>query len=58
MPISVKRIGKRYRLVEPDGTIAKNDRGTAIDGGGHSTKDRAEAQSRAIRIRKSSVEIE
>ena len=44
--------------MEPDGTIAKNDKGTAIDGGGHNTKDKAEAQSRAIRIRKSSVEIE
>jgi hypothetical protein len=58
MPISIKRIGKRYRLVEPDGTIAKNDNGKAIDGGGHNTKERAESQRRAIAIRKSSVELE
>jgi hypothetical protein len=58
MPLSVKRIGKRYRLVEPDGKIAKNDKGTALDGGGHPSKDRAESQRRAIAIRKSSIELE
>lgn len=56
MPIKVKRIGKKYRLVEDDGAIAKNRRGTPIDGGGHSSSDKAIRQAQAIAISKAKIE--
>ena len=49
MPVSVRRHGKRFRVVEA-GTdrIAKNASGSPADGGGHETKAQADAQARAI----------
>ncbi len=44
MPVSVKKIGKKYRLVEPGGKIAKTSGGNPRDGGGHSSKEKAERQ--------------
>lgn len=49
MPVKVKKVGKKYRVVDADtGGITRNKGGTAADGGGHDNKDRAEAQARAI----------
>lgn len=48
MPISVKKIKDKFRLVEPDGSIAKNKKGTAIDGGGHSSRSDASKQAKPL----------
>ena len=49
MPVTTKKIGGKYRVVESEsGQIAKNRSGTPVDGGGHKTADRATAQARAI----------
>jgi hypothetical protein len=38
-----------YRVIKSDsGEIAKNGAGTAVDGGGHASKDKAAAQVRAL----------
>ncbi len=50
MPVSVKKQGPRFRLVEPTGRIAKNRAGTSIDGGGHLTRDKAIKQAQAVNI--------
>jgi hypothetical protein len=48
MPLSCKKIGQKWRLVEPDGSIAKTDKGSARDGGGHSSKKACSEQAAAI----------
>ena len=49
MPVTVKKVGGKYRVVEKaTGQIAKNKAGTAVDGGGHSSGGRAGAQASAI----------
>lgn len=48
MPVSVKKIGGRYRIVSPSGAVEKNRGGTSVDGGGHRSKARAVRQARAI----------
>lgn len=48
MPLSVRKIGTKWRLVEPSGKIAMTDKGNARDGGGHSSKKAAVDQQRAI----------
>ncbi len=48
MPVTVKRQGKKFRVVETSGRIATNAAGTAADGGGHTTKAKADAQARTI----------
>lgn len=48
MPVRVKKVGSRYRVVESDGSIAKNRSGTAVDGGGHQSREKALAQAAAI----------
>lgn len=48
MPVGVRRINGKYRIVEPDGSIATTPKGHARDGGGHSTRDKALAQMRAM----------
>lgn len=53
MPAHVKKVGKKYRVVDPDGKVVKNNAGTAVDGGGHATKARASKQASAINIPKS-----
>lgn len=52
MPVSIKKVKDKYRIVEPNGRIAKNKSGTALDGGGHSTKQAAVIQMRAINTNK------
>lgn len=49
MPVKVAKQKDRYRLVEADSRrIAKNAAGTAIDGGGHRTRKKAEQQAKAV----------
>ena len=48
MPVSVKRLRGKYRIVEPGGKIAKTNKGHARDGGGHASKQKAMRQQRAI----------
>ena len=48
MPVSVKKQGDKWRLVESDGTIAKGENGQALDGGGHRTLGKARRQQRAV----------
>lgn len=48
MPVRVEKRGDKFRLVEPSGKIAKTDKGTPRDGGGHESKAKALAQARAI----------
>ena len=48
MPVGVKRINGKYRIVEPSGEIATTPNGFARDSGGHKTRDKAIRQMRAI----------
>jgi len=50
VPVKVVKRGKKYRLVEPSGKIARNKGGTAIDGGGHSSASGAKKQAAAVNI--------
>lgn len=47
MPARVIRRKKKYRIVEPNGRLIKR-KGTPVDGGGHSSKKKAQAQAAAI----------
>ncbi len=48
MPVKVVKRGEKFRVVEPSGQIAKNNAGTAVDGGGFGSKEAAARQARAI----------
>ena len=49
MPVTTKRQGKKFRVVEAStGNIAKNAAGTPADGGGHTSEAQAKRQARAI----------
>jgi hypothetical protein len=48
MPTRVERRDGKFRVVDPDGSVTTNNAGTSVDGGGHATRQEAEAQSRAI----------
>lgn len=49
MPAKVEKRGKKFRVVEAKtGKIVKNRAGTAVDGGGHKSQDKAARQARAI----------
>ena len=48
MPVKVEKRDDKYRVVETDGSIAKNKGGTAADGGGHDTREEAQRQANAI----------
>ena len=51
MPLTVKKRGDKYRVVEVDtGRIAKNAAGTSLDGGGHKSEAAAEKQKAAVNI--------
>lgn len=51
MPVIAKKIGDKYRIVEKaTGKIAKNNAGTAIDGGGHDSEETAKSQASAVNI--------
>lgn len=52
MPATVKKKGKKFRVVEPDGTLVKGPSGTPVDGGGYASKAKAQAQARAINASK------
>ena len=49
MPVEVKKRSGLHRIVETNnGRIAVSSKGNPKDGGGHASKERAEAQARAI----------
>ncbi len=48
MPVQVAKRGTRFRLVDPDGRIARNRKGTALDGGGRVSREAAARQARVI----------
>ena len=50
MPVSVRRIAGKYRIVGPDGKIEMTPQGHARDGGGHATRAEAARQQRAINM--------
>lgn len=47
MPAKVEKRGDKYRVVEPSGKLVKRN-GKPVDGGGHATRAKAQAQARAI----------
>ena len=47
MPAKAVRRGNKWRVVEPSGRVVKRS-GSAVDGGGHKTKQAAQRQARAI----------
>ncbi len=48
MPVTTRKRGGKFRVVEPSGRIAKTKTGKAVDGGGHASKAKAGRQARAI----------
>lgn len=55
MPAEVALVGGKYRVVEQkDGmqVVVKNRAGSAVDGGGHATKQAAERQAAAVNASK------
>lgn len=51
MPVMTKKVGRKYRVVESaTGKIARNKAGTAIDGGGYSSRDEARSQVSAVNL--------
>jgi len=51
MPLKVSKRGDKFRVVEADtGHIAKNQAGTALDGGGKKSKSAAQKQASAVNI--------
>ena len=48
MPVRAVKRGEKWRLVEPDNSIATTDKGVARDGGGHRSRVAAEMQASAI----------
>lgn len=49
MPVTVRKVKGKWRVVEADtGRIAKNRAGTAVDGGGHESREQAIEQARAV----------
>lgn len=49
MPAKAVKRGDKYRVVEASsGKITKNRSGTAVDGGGHRSREQAQRQARAI----------
>ena len=54
MPVKVAKRSGKFRVIEANtGRIAKNKAGTAIDGGGHSTMNKAVKQVGAVNTPKS-----
>lgn len=47
MPAKVIKRGDKYRVVEPSGKLVKRN-GKPVDGGGHTSKAKAQKQARAI----------
>ncbi len=55
MPVKVRKQGDKFRVIEASGDIATNKGGTAVDGGGHSSREKAMAQAAAINARQAGV---
>lgn len=53
MPAKVAKRGGKFRVVEPDGKLVRNQAGTPVDGGGHASESAAKRQARAINVPKS-----
>lgn len=47
MPARAIKRGGKWRVVEPSGKLVKRN-GSPVDGGGHESKEKAQAQARAI----------
>ena len=59
MPVHTEKKGDKWRILDPDDSVIKNNSGTAVDGGGHDAKSRAISQAQAINMnmrRESSIE--
>lgn len=51
MPVTVRRQGGKYRIVDPDsGKVEMTPQGHPRDGGGHSTREEALRQMRAMNM--------
>jgi len=50
MPASVSLRNGKWRVVEPSGSLVTRN-GTAVDGGGHTSKEKAVAQAQAINLK-------
>ena len=48
MPVQVKKIGTKFRIVEGNGAIAVTKNGKPRDGGGHTLKSKAGRQASVI----------
>jgi hypothetical protein len=48
MPVKVVERGGKFRIVDPNGQLTRNDAGTPVDGSGHDNKRTAEKQAAAI----------
>jgi len=48
MPVTCRKIGKKFRIVGRNGRIEKTGKGNAADGGGHSSRTSCTLQARAI----------
>lgn len=56
MPVCVKKMQEKWRIVEcRDGTLVRNDGGNPVDGGGHSSKEKALKQATAINISQGTI---
>jgi len=51
MPAKVRKRDDEFRVVEPSGRLVRKESGTPVDGGGHKSRDKAQAQARAINAR-------
>lgn len=47
MPVRIKKQGRKFRVVEPSGKLARRG-GTPVDGGGHNSRAKAQRQANAI----------
>lgn len=47
MPVGIKQVGNKWRVTEGN-RIATNKKGTALDGGGHGTREAALQQMKAV----------
>jgi len=49
MPVKVRQIGRKYRVVEADsGAVATGSKGNPRDGGGHQSEAKAKRQAAII----------
>lgn len=53
MPIELKKLRGKWRVVESSGRLVRNSAGTPVDGGGHRTRVGALKQAEAINTPKS-----